>query len=127
MPERDELQSLGAREREIIEVLFRLGVASVADVRTQVSNPPTYSAVRGMLGLLEQKALVTHKRDGLRYVYSPTMAHGKARRRALKQVVATFFSGSPERAVSALLGIDEDTPIDLAKIRAIIAKEARKS
>ena len=54
MPERDELQSLGAREREIIEVLFRLGVASVADVRTQLSNPPTYSAVRGMLGLLEQ-------------------------------------------------------------------------
>ena len=127
MIERDELQSLGAREREIVEVLFRLGAGSVAEVRAQLSDPPSYSAVRGMLGLLEQKRLVAHKRDGLRYVYSPTMAPGKARRRALKQVVTTFFRGSPERAVSALLGIDEDTPIDLDKIRAIIAKGVRKS
>ena len=120
MPDLKDLDSLGARERQIIDVLFRLGTASVAEVRAQIALPPTYSAVRGMLGLLEQKGYVTHERDGLRYVYRPTFSPGKAKRRALKSVVATFFGGAPERAVSALLGLDEDTPIDLAKLRALI-------
>ena len=120
MPDLGDLDSLGARERQILDVLFRLGGAAVAEVRAELASPPTYSAVRGMLGLLEQKGFVTHERDGLRYVYRPTLSPGKAKRRALKGVVATFFRGSPERAVSSLLGLDEDTPIDLAKLRAMI-------
>ena len=126
MPDRDEIQSLGARERQIMDALYKHGEASVAEVRAEIASPPSYSAVRGMLGLLEQKGLVGHRRDGLRYLYSPTVAPGKAKRRALKHVVATFFSGSPERAVSALLGLDEDTRIDLDELRALIDKRARK-
>jgi BlaI family transcriptional regulator, penicillinase repressor len=126
MVELDELRSLGARERQIIDALFKRGEASVADVRAEIASPPSYSAVRGMLGLLEQKGLVTHRRDGLRYLYSPTVARGKAKRRALKHVVSTFFSGSPERAVSALLGLDEDTKIDLDELRAIVDKKSRQ-
>jgi predicted transcriptional regulator len=126
MVELDELRSLGARERQIIDALFKRGEASVADVRAEIASPPSYSAVRGMLGLLEQKGLVTHRRDGLRYLYSPTIARGKAKRRALKHVVSTFFSGSPERAVSALLGLDEDTKIDLEELRAMVDKKPRQ-
>ena len=122
MPDIKDLDSLGARERQIVDVLFRLGVAGVAEVRAQLASPPTYSAVRGMLGLLEQKGFVAHERDGLRYVYRPAFSPGKAKRRALKSVLATYFRGSPERAVSALLGLDEDTPIDLARLRAIVEK-----
>ena len=125
MPEHDE-QPLGARERQIIDALYKRGEASVAEVRAEIPSPPSYSAVRGMLGLLEQKGLVSHRRDGLRYLYSPTTAPGKAKRRALKHVVTTFFSGSPERAVSALLGLDESTELDLDELRAMIDKRSRK-
>src|SRR3954468_7589245 len=113
MAEAKELGSLGARERQIMDVLFRLGSAGVAEVRGALTAPPTYSAVRSMLGLLEQKGFVTHRRDGIRYVYSPTLRPDAAKRRALKHLVSTFFEGSPERVVSALLGIEKDTPIDL--------------
>ena len=123
----DELERLGARERQIIDVLFRLGRASVADVHAEIPDAPSYSAVRGMLGLLEQKGLVSHERDGLRYVYAPTIAPGKAKQRALDRLVSTFFSGSPERAVSALLGLNENTPLDLEKMRAMIRKAERAS
>ncbi len=126
MPTLGDLDSLGARERQIMEVLFRLGEASVADVREAIASPPTYSAVRGMLTLLEQKGFVTHEREGLRYVYSSALSAAKARRGALTRVVSTFFRGSPERAVSALLGLDEDTPIDLDRLRAMIEKSKRE-
>lgn len=126
MTDENETQPLGARERQILDALYKRGEASVADVRAEIADPPSYSAVRGMLGLLEQKGLVTHRRDGLRYLYSPTVARGKAKRRALKHVVTTFFSGSPERAVSALLGLDEDTVIDLDELRAMIDKRGRR-
>lgn len=119
------LESLGARERQIMDALFRLGEAAVAQVLAELASPPSYSAVRGMLALLESKGMVSHRREGLRYIYSPTVAPGKARKRALKNVVATFFKGSPERAVSALLGLDEETPIDLDKLRAVVEKSRR--
>ncbi|MEP6508556.1 MAG: BlaI/MecI/CopY family transcriptional regulator [Gemmatimonadales bacterium] len=119
------LESLGARERQIMDALFMLGEAAVAQVLAELASPPSYSAVRGMLTLLERKGLVSHRREGLRYLYSPTVAPGKAKKRALKNVVATFFKGSPERAVSALLGLDEETPIDLDKLRAVVEKSRR--
>lgn len=117
MTDLDVLDLLGARERQIMLALFRRGSATVAQVLADLPSPPSYSAVRGMLALLEQKGLVGHERDGLRYVYAASFPAGKVKRRALKSLLATFFRGSPERAVSALLGLDEDTPIDLDRLR----------
>src|SRR5580698_7675958 len=94
---------LGRRERQIVEVLYRLGKASVAEVLAQLPDPPSYSAVRGMLALLEEKGHVRHKRDGMRYVYAPVIAASKARQSALRQLVSTFFEGSPLAAAAALL------------------------
>src|SRR6516225_9440604 len=86
---------LGRRERQIVEVLYRLGNATVAEVLASLPDPPSYSAVRAMLGLLEEKGYVRHKREGMRYVYAPAIAPVKARQSALRQLVSTFFGGSP--------------------------------
>jgi BlaI family transcriptional regulator, penicillinase repressor len=94
---------LGRRERQIVEVLYRLGKATVAEVLADLPDPPSYSAVRGMLALLEEKGYVRHKRDGMRYVYAPVIAASKARQSALRQLVSTFFDGSPLAAAAALL------------------------
>jgi BlaI family transcriptional regulator, penicillinase repressor len=94
---------LGRRERQIVEVLYRLGKAGVAEVLAELPDPPTYSAVRGMLTLLEEKGHVRHKREGMRYVYTPVIAPAKARQSALRQLVSTFFEGSPVAAAAALL------------------------
>src|SRR5579864_5453366 len=98
---------LGRRERQIVEVLYRLGKAGVAEVLAELPDPPSYSAVRGMLGLLEEKGYVRHKRDGMRYVYAPAIAPSKARQSALRQLVATFFEGSPLAAAAALLEMSD--------------------
>jgi BlaI family penicillinase repressor len=98
---------LGRRERQIVEALYRLGTASVAEVRATLPDPPSYSAVRGMLSLLEEKGHVRHKRDGMRYVYTPVIAPAKARQSALRQLVSTFFEGSPLAAAAALLEMSD--------------------
>jgi BlaI family transcriptional regulator, penicillinase repressor len=98
---------LGRRERQIVEALYRLGTASVADVLANLADPPSYSAVRGMLSLLEEKGYVRHKRDGMRYLYRPVIAPFKARQSALRQLVSTFFAGSPMAAAAALLEMPE--------------------
>ena len=94
---------LGRRERQIMDVVYRLGRASVGEVRDHLPDPPSYSAVRAMLNLLEDKGHLTHEQDGLRYVYKPTAARAQVRRSALRHVVQTFFDGSPTSAVAALL------------------------
>jgi len=98
---------LGRRERQIVEALYRLGTASVAEVRANLPDPPGYSAVRGMLSLLEEKGYIRHKRDGMRYVYTPVIAPAKARQSALRQLVSTFFEGSPLAAAAALLEMSD--------------------
>jgi BlaI family penicillinase repressor len=100
-------QELGRRERQIMEVLFRKGKASVADVRAELPDPPTYSAVRGMLRFLEDKGHVAHTQDGLRYLYRPVADQAEARQSALKQLVRTFFKGSPASAMAALLDLPD--------------------
>ena len=97
----------GRRERQIMDVIYRLGKASVADVRAALPDPPTYSAVRGMLRLLEDKGYVQHQQDGLKYVYMPTLAPAKARASALRHLVTTFFGGSAEDAAAALLELPD--------------------
>lgn len=94
---------LSRRERQIVDVLFRLGRGGVADVRAELPDPPSYSAVRTMLGRLEEKGHVAHERDGQRYVYHSTIDREAARESALERVVRTFFEGSPRRTVAALL------------------------
>ena len=98
---------LGRRERQIVEILYRLGRASVAEVRASLPDPPTYSAVRGMLNLLEQKGHLTHRCEGMRYVYAPAIAPGTARQSALRHLVSTFFGGSTTAAAAALLEMSD--------------------
>ena len=96
-------EGLTRREREIVDILFRLGEASAADVREAMREPPSYSAVRALLNLLVEKGRVRHRRDGKRYVYAPTMSAKTASRSALQHLVATFFEGSVEKAVASVL------------------------
>ena len=105
----DVAMQLGRRERQIVEILYRLGKASVAEVRASLPDPPTYSAVRGMLALLEEKGHVKHRRDGMRYLYAPVIAPVKARHSALKHLVSTFFEGSTVAAAAALLEMSDDS------------------
>ena len=94
---------LTRRERAIMDVIYRLGRATAADVLEQMPDPPSYSAVRTFLRLLEEKGQVRHVEDGPRYVYLPTVPRGDARRSALAHVVRTFFAGSVEQAVATLV------------------------
>ncbi len=98
---------LGRRERQIVDVVYRLGRASVADVRAELDDPPSYSAVRGMLNLLEDKGHLRHVADGLRYLYLPVVATSHARKTAIAHVVRTFFAGSTADAASALFELPD--------------------
>jgi predicted transcriptional regulator len=98
---------LGRRERQIMDVIYRRGKASVTDVRADLPDPPSYSAVRAMLGFLEDKGHLRHEQDGLKYVYLPVGDTTQVSKSALKHMVKTFFGGSPERAVAALLEMSD--------------------
>ncbi|HWZ97512.1 MAG TPA: BlaI/MecI/CopY family transcriptional regulator [Candidatus Dormibacteraeota bacterium] len=96
--------ALSRRERQIMDVLYRLGRASVAEVLSQLSGKKHYSTVRAQLRVLEEKGHVRHEEDGSRYIYLPTVPRDVARRSALRHLVETFFDGSTEKVVTALLG-----------------------
>ena len=97
-------KALGRRERQIMDVLYRLGRGTVGEVLAALPDKPNYSTVRAQLRVLEQKGHLRHDDDGQRYVYSPGVPREEARRSALRHVVETFFAGSAEQAVTALLG-----------------------
>jgi BlaI family penicillinase repressor len=99
---------LGRRERQIMDVVYRRGRASVTEVLEDLPDPPTYSAVRGMLRLLEEKGFVRHEQEGLKYLYVPTGDTRQVRASALEHMVKTFFGGSPEQAVAALLEMSDN-------------------
>lgn len=101
-------EELGRRERQIVEALLRLGRGSVAEVQEALADPPSYSAVRTMLGLLERKGYVRHTEEGRRYIYHPVAARDEASRSALSHLVRTFFGGSRERAIVALLDLTDE-------------------
>ena len=94
---------LSRRERQIMDVIYASGSATVRHVMESIPDPPSYSAVRAMLRVLEEKGHVEHRYDGPRYVYVPTVPRAKASESAMKQMLRTFFDGSAERAVAALL------------------------
>ena len=94
---------LSRRERQIVDALYKLGRASAADIRAEIPDPPSYSAVRALLRILEDKGHVRHEQDGPRYVYVPTIARDSAKRSAMRHLVQTFFDGSAAQAMSALI------------------------
>jgi predicted transcriptional regulator len=98
---------LGRRERQIMDVIYRFGKASVSEVLAELPDPPSYSAVRAMLGFLEDKGYLRHEQEGLKYVYMPLEDTSRVRASALDHLVKTFFGGSPERAVAALLEMSD--------------------
>jgi predicted transcriptional regulator len=121
-------RDLSRRERQILDILYERGQATAADVQAALPEPPSYSAVRALLRILEEKGHVRHQQDGPRYVYLPTVARDNAKRSALRHVLKTFFDGSAEQAISALL--DESSsklsPAELDRLARLI-DTARKS
>jgi predicted transcriptional regulator len=99
--------NLSRRERQIIDILYSRSRATAAEVQVALPEPPSYSAVRAMLRILEDKGHVKHEQDGPRYVYVPTVGRDNAQRSALHHMLKTFFDGSAEQAISAL--IDESS------------------
>src|SRR5881394_2633802 len=106
---------LSRRERQIMDVLHARGQATAAEVQTGLPDPPSYSAVRALLRILEEKGHISHEQDGPRYVYLPTIARDNAQRSALRHILQTFFDGSAEQAISALLD-DKSTRISPAEL-----------
>ena len=123
----DTHTALTRRERQIMDILYRLGRATAADVMRELPGDPNYSTVRTQLRVLEEKAQVHHEESGLRYVYSPAVPRHTARKSALRHLVNTFFDGSTEKVVGALLGGEgaRVTDEELARIGALVTK-ARK-
>src|SRR5215469_13790874 len=95
--------ALSRRERQIMDILYEKGRATAAEVHERLPERPSYSAVRALLRILEEKGHIRHEQDGPRYVFLPTLPRETARRQAVKHLVQTFFEGSAERAISALL------------------------
>jgi predicted transcriptional regulator len=99
---------LSRRERQIMELVYEHGRVTAAQVRERMPEPPSYSAVRAMLRILEEKGHLRHEQDGPRYVFLPTVPREEARDTALRRLVRTFFGGSPEGAMAALLDLESD-------------------
>jgi predicted transcriptional regulator len=117
---------LSRRERQMMDVLYRLGRANAAQVRENLPDPPSYSAVRATLRILEDKGAVSHAEEAGRYVYLPKVSRLAARRSALRSLVETFFAGSPAEAAASLLGAaDKLSREDLDRLAALVEK-ARK-
>ena len=119
------LPALSRRESQIMEILYRLGRATAAEVQAELPDPPGYSSVRKLLEILEKKGSVQHEQDGPRYVFFPSTVHADARRSALEQLVRTFFGGSVEETTVALLGMAEK-PLSETTLKRI-ADEAEKA
>ena len=118
---------LSRRERQIMDILYQRGKASASDVREAMEAAPGYSAVRAMLRVLEEKGHVKHQAEGLKYVYVPVVARDKAKRSAVKHVMETFFNGSAEQIVAALLDVSSTrlTREELDRMSAMI-EQAKK-
>jgi predicted transcriptional regulator len=121
--------ALSRRERQIMDILYKLEQASVGDVLASLPDKPSYSTVRAQLRVLEEKGHVRHEEHGLRYVYAPAVPREVARRSALRHLVETFFDGSTEKVVAALLGgeVARITPEEFDRLARLIAKGRKES
>jgi|SRR5579859_212611 len=120
--------SLSRRERQIMDILYKLERASVGEVLAQLADKLSYSTVRAQLRVLEEKGHVRHEEHGLRYVYIPAVPRDVARRSALRHLVETFFDGSTEKVVAALLGGEAAriSPEELERISRLVSKGRRE-
>lgn len=120
-------QELSARERQIMDVVWRLGEVTAAQVRDELPDAPSYSAVRALLRILEEKGHLKHRQEGRRYVYLPTAPRSRAQRSALRRMVRTFFENSPERAVAALLDLESGdmTAEELDRLAELVERARR--
>jgi predicted transcriptional regulator len=127
MAKRKGPQELGRRERQIMDAVYQLGEASVGDVLARLPDPPSYSAVRTMIRLLERKGYLRHRKDGTKYVYRPTEPHESASRSAIGHLLDTFFGGSASDAMAALLDVSSKrlSDADYRRMQQLI-EEARK-
>ncbi len=118
---------LTRRERQIMDIMYQRGSASAAEVQRDLPDPPSYSAVRAMLRLLEEKGHLRHRQEGPRYVYDPTVPRDRARRSATRRLLDTFFEGSTAQAVATLLESTSDlSDEELAKLADLIDKARRE-
>jgi predicted transcriptional regulator len=121
-------EHLSRRERQIMDILYARGEASAADVHAALRDPPSRTAVRTLLRILEEKGHLRHKQQGLKYVYQPTRPRGPAGRSAFRRVLDTFFDGSLEKAVAAHLGdaATDLAPDELARLAELIHQARKK-
>jgi BlaI family penicillinase repressor len=120
-------QHLSRREREIMDIIYERGRATVTDVMDRLDNAPSYSAVRALLRILEEKGALKHEQQGQRYVFLPTVTRDKAKRSALKRMLQVFFDDSTEAAVAALLEVSETRLTDKEWDRlATLIEQAKK-
>jgi len=129
MTRKPKPNSLSRRERQIMDILYKLERASVGQVLAEIAGKPSYSTVRAQLRVLEEKGHVRHEEHGLRYVYAPAVPRDVARRSALRHLVETFFDGSTEKVVAALLGgeVTRISPEELDRLARLIAKGRKES
>lgn len=124
---RPKPSDLSRRERQIMSIVYRLGIATAAEVMALLEDPPSYSAVRTHLRILEEKGHLRHEQQGPRYVYLPTLPRDRARIGALRQVLQTFFDGSASQAVAALLdSADRSVTTQELDQLAKVVEQARK-
>jgi predicted transcriptional regulator len=128
MPRKHQARGLGARERQILDAVFQLGEASVAEVLAILSEPPSYSAVRTMVRMLEKKGMLRHRQIGTKYVYRPARSRESASRSALAHVMQTFFGGSAPDAMAAILDVSASqlTDDDLQRLQQLIDQARRE-
>jgi predicted transcriptional regulator len=129
MTRKPKPNALSRRERQIMDILYKLECASVGQVLAKLADKPSYSTVRAQLRVLEEKGHVRHEEHGLRYVYAPAVPRDVARRSALRHLVETFFDGSTEKVVAALLGGEAAriTPEELDRLARLISKGRKES
>ena len=129
MTRKPKANALSRREREIMDILYKLERASVGQVLRKLADKPSYSTVRAQLRVLEEKGHVRHEEHGLRYVYAPAVPRDVASRSALRHLVETFFDGSTEKVVAALLGgeVARISPEELDRLARLIAKGRKDS
>ena len=123
-----EKDTLSRRERQIMDVLYRLGSATAAEVQENIADAPSYSAIRALLRILVEKGHARHAYDGPRYVYSPVISRPVAQKSALRQLVKTFFNGSTSNAVAALIDMSgkDLTDSELDRLAAIVEQAKRE-
>ncbi|BCX46438.1 transcriptional regulator repressor [Haloferula helveola] len=117
--------ALARRERQVMDLIYRLGEASAQDIQDELPDPPSYSAVRALLATMVDKGLIKHRKESRRYLYSPAVSEKKAKRSALKQLLGTFFDGKPEKLVASLLDPSEQnlSREEIERIRELIDRQ----